>query len=309
MFRKELKRLTVTLIIVVFLLAVSYIYEVINKPKEVTVKDLGYNISAFKKATEFEIKQGEKIKLIFRKSGESWAVNGKTADSEKVKDFLDSLSSMVVESELGEVKGREREFSLDPLSRYEVSIKSGRKVQSLYFGKVGPVIHSRYLLGGDRKRVFLVSGSFADDIALGLNDWREKKLISLKRIKKITVETTSTSYEISFKPSEAIISSKGTRLRITEGELERLKLDLEGVRADDFIDNPDSKTRSFLKKPEITVLIEYEMGEKMSIKFSRKDSDYYLAEKEGVSWLFLVPYFNLDVFTQDPLKNYGGEKI
>jgi hypothetical protein len=309
MFRKEIRTLTVTLIIVLVLIGLSYSYEILTRPKEVSIKDLGYELSAVKKTSEFEIRQGEKVKLSFRKSRGSWIVNGKTADSEKVRNFLESLSSMIVESELGEVKGKERDFSLDRLSRYEVSVKLGNKVQTLYFGKVGPVIHSRYLLGRDGKRVFLVSGSFADDLSLGLNDWREKKLIILNGVSRISVETTSSSFEIAFKPSEAVISSKGKKLRVTEGELERLKLDLEGVRADDFVDSPDNNTRAYLEKPEITVSIEGETGKKTLIRFARKDQDYFIAEKEGVSWLFLIPYFNLDVFTQDPIENYGGEKI
>lgn len=306
MFRKQIYYLSAALLIILIFTGASYIYEYLTKPKTLTAKDLGFDFKTIKSASEFQIKQGEKLLLKFKKVSGGWEVNGKTADSEKIKNFLESLSSPVIESELGSIKGRERDFSLDRLSRYEVEIISNSKKQVIYFGKVGPVLHSRYLQIPGKDRVYLVSGSFTDDLSNTSKDWREKKLISINLVKTVSVETTSSSFQILFKGQSAVINSSGKNLKLTGSDAEPLKLDLEGVKADDFVDNPDAKTLELLKKPEIKVTVELKNGKSYVLTFKRKDSDYFICRKEGVDWLFLVPFFNLDVFTSDPLKNYGG---
>lgn len=303
MFRKKLINLTAFIVLILCLLGVLVIKESLEKPKVLTASKIGIDASLLKNAESLIIKHG-KEELYLQKKGSGWTVNGKTADKKKIGEFIQSLSSMVIESELGSVKSRERDFSLDRLSRYELRVKSGSKTLKLYFGKIGPVLHSRYLLVPGDDRVYLVSGVFADQISDPEVDWREKRLIELSGLESLSVETTSASWSIKFKASSAVISYKDKKIGVTGEEFERLKLDLEGVRADNFIDKPGAKEVGILKQPIVRVVLEYR-NKRKELVFAKKDNDYYIAGDNEVNWVYLVPYFNLDVFLGNPLEAYG----
>lgn len=303
MFRKKLINLTAFIVLILCLLGVLVIKESLEKPKVLTASKIGIDASLLKNAESLIIKHG-KEELYLQKKRSVWTVNGKTADKKKIGEFIQSLSSMVIESELGSVKSRERDFSLDRLSRYELRVKSGSKTLKLYFGKIGPVLHSRYLLVPGDDRVYLVSGVFADQISDPEVDWREKRLIELSGLESLSVETTSASWSIKFKASSAVISYKDKKIGVTGEEFERLKLDLEGVRADNFIDKPGAKEVGILKQPIVKVVLEYR-NKRKELVFAKKDNDYYIAGDNEVNWVYLVPYFNLDVFLGNPLEAYG----
>lgn len=303
MFRKKLINLTAFIVLILCLSGALVIKESLEKPKVLTASKIGIDASLLKNAESLIIKHG-KEELYLQKKGSGWTVNGKTADEKKIGEFIQSLSSMVIESELGSVKNRERDFSLDRLSRYELRVKAGSKTLKLYFGKIGPVLHSRYLLVPGDDRVYLASGVFADQISDPEVDWREKRLIELSGLKSLSVETTSASWSIKFKASSAVISYKDKKIGVTGEEFERLKLDLEGVRADNFIDKPGAKEIGILKQPIVRVVLEYR-NKRKELVFAKKDNDYYIAGDNEVNWIYLVPYFNLDVFLGNPLEAYG----
>lgn len=304
MFRRKIRNLTVILIIFAVLLLASYLFENLSKPKVITAEKIGIDKKLILKADFVEIKRANVEKLVFKKIKGIWQVNNRPADQKKVKDFLSSLSSMAVDSELGDVQGREREFSFDKLSRFEVTIKSGNRKLKLYFGKVGPTLNSRYMLVQGSEKVYLVSGTFTNDIAQQLTDWRDKKIISLEGIKEIEVISKNEKWSILFNRYSATITYRGKKLTLTGGDFERLKIDLEGVKADNFVEKPLPEQLKKFEEPDLRVVLYFKNG-KRNVYFVKQDADYYLAKVEGVSWLYLVPYFNLDVFLTDPVEAYG----
>ncbi|MCX7831660.1 MAG: DUF4340 domain-containing protein [Actinobacteria bacterium] len=306
MLNRKIRNLSIIILIQALLISGLLLNEYRSIPETLSASKIGLDSSIIKKAREISIKQGNSLKLTLIKSEEQWLVNGKPADSGKVNDFLDSILSMSVESDLGPLKNREREFSLDKFSRYVVEIKSDKKSQSLIFGKPGPTLHSRYLVLEGSNNVYLVSGAFTDEITKNPDDWREKRLIRINNLKRIEVETTSTNWSIDFGSRSAEINYQGKTLKVEGEDFERLKIDIEGAKADGFIDDPTQKEERLFKNPEIKLTIFY-TKERKEIVFAKKDSDYYLAKDSKIDYLFLVPDFNLDIFLTNPIKNYSKE--
>lgn len=306
MLNKKIRTLSLVLLIQTVLLFGLLLNEYKSKPEILSASKIGIDSSTIKKAREINIKKGNTLMLTLTKHKGKWLVNGKPADSEKVNDFLDSILSMSVESDLGPVKNREQEFSLDKFSRYVVEIKSKEKSLKIIFGKPGPTLHSRYIAVEGSSNVYLVSGSFADEITKSPDDWREKRLIRVSDLRGIEVETTSTKWSIDFQSHSAVIYYNGKTLKVEGENFERLKLDIEGAKADSFIDNPTQNEKKLLNNPEIKVTVNY-IKEKKEIVFAKKDDDYYIAKDSKIDYLFLVPHFNLDVFLTNPIKNYSGE--
>lgn len=307
MFRRQIRNLTAALILLALAALGLYLTDYLNRPRSLELKDTGIDEKIFKDATEFTIQHGKDKPLQFNLVKGAWYVNGKPADGEKVRDFLDSLSSMVIESELGKLKGREREFSLDELSRYRLIVKKGNRKAEVFFGKVGPTLHTRYMAVKGNDRVYLVSGSFADDIALELKDWRDRKLIKMDGLKKMSVETTSSSWTLEVKGQTAVLVLDGKKSSLDSGQLESLKISLEGIKAEDFIDDPSENEKQALKNPSIKVRLVYG-SQAIEIAFARKDSDYYYAGSSSYPWVFLVPFYHVESLLPESIENYLKEQ-
>jgi|GEM_PF-5860100 len=307
MFRRQIRNLIATLILLIFIAFGLYLLDYLSRPKALTLKDIGIDEKVLKNATEFTIQHGRNRPLQFKLVRGAWHVNEKPADSEKIRSFLDSLSSMIIESELGEFKGREKEFSLDELSRYRLVFKKGNRKMEIFFGKVGPTLHTRYMVLKGSNRVYLVSGSFADDIGLELKDWRDRKLIKMNGLKKMNVETTGSSWTLEVKGQTAVLVLGDRKAVLDSSQFESLKINLEGIRAEDFIDNPSGEERQVLKNPLIKVRLVYG-GDTVEIVFARKDSDYYYASSSAYPWVFLVPFYHVEGLLPDSLKNYLKEQ-
>jgi hypothetical protein len=307
MFLRQIRNLALTVLLLALISIGLYLFDYLNRPRAIVPEDLGIKVKSFKNVSKILIQHGKDGQLVFERKGKVWYVNGKPADNEKVRSFLDSLTSMVIESELGKLKGREREFSLDKLSRYRLVLVMPNANVEIYLGKIGPTLHTRYLAVRGRDAVYLVAGSFVDDVALELKDWRDKKLIKLSGLKEMTVETTSTSWSLKMSGKNAIIILRGKKTLIDAALLESLKINLEGVKAEDFIDNPGEKERKALEKPFLRVKLVYAKGEK-ELVFAKKDSEYYYVSDSTLPWIFIVPFYHVESLLPESVENYIKEQ-
>lgn len=305
MFRRKAINLLKLIAVLTAAAAALLLRNYIERPQALTVEKIGLNPSTVKNAETLEIKQGKNALKIEKKGGE-WFVEGRPADTKKVNEFLDSISSMSVEAYLGSVKGKEREYSLDAFSRYEVIFRRGKSQVKLYFGKVGPSIQSRYFRLSGSDRVYIVSGTFSDKLSAEVDDWREKRVFKLEGLKEMEVETTSSVWSLKFSNNTAEIVTASRKVRLKQEEFEVLKIELDSVRAESFVESTESLKADLLRKPEAKLRLRY--GEETkNIAIFKKDSEYYLAKDEAFDWFYVVPRYNLDVIFENPLDKFAGE--
>ncbi len=308
MFRESIIRLSIALVILVVVLSALVVSDYLTRPKAVTLKDLGLDEKAIEKTGYISIKRGDGKEIIIEKKKSEWIVNGYQADRDKISEFLSSLSNMAVDADLGSVKGKEREYSLDRLSRIELILKTNGRKSVLYFGKPGPYLHSRYMTIEGRENIYLVSGLFADSLGYELNDWREKRLFNSDEIIEISVETTQQAWIGKIGKDSLEVTVDGKSKKIEKEEFEKFKIDLDSFRAEDFVDKPGRDDLKYFEREVVLIQLKQKDGRIIRLQGAKKDEDYYIFRKDNSETLYLVPVYRLEFVLENPIESYSGSK-
>lgn len=306
MLEKKVKNYAIAAAVFLLIYGALMLYSYLQRPEQYTAEDIGLPVDSLQNAVAVTINDIE-----LEKKGNEWSVSGFDADSEKVANFLDAIKEIKIEAMLGTVGDRAAEFHLDERNRIVLEIKfADGTTYTAYFGKIGPTLHSRYMQPAGDERAFLVSGGFIDDLTDTLTDWRQKKLLyPVSDLTNLTVESTASLYSVALSDSSITIDMEEGSYAVGENDRERFKLMLEGVRADEFIDTPPSTLSALLEQPAVVMTASYSDGTEVEITGVPYDNDRYAFRRDDKSWIYLVPYYNVETLLADPREEYAVEQV
>jgi hypothetical protein len=148
--------------------------------------------------------------------------------------------------------------------------KSGEIVEDVIVGKNGPDLASNYVRRPDADEVYLVSRPLTGVFSPSALDWRERKLWMLKPADIATVS----------------VSSKEGSFEARRGEdgFDRIASALAQVSADGFPRDPDMEPGDEF----MTLRVEYEGGEPLTLRIYEEDDGRYPATLEGVEETYML---------------------
>ncbi|HXW97860.1 MAG TPA: DUF4340 domain-containing protein [Gemmatimonadales bacterium] len=120
--------------------------------------------------------------VVLHRQGDSWTVNGFPADPNAVKNFFDALADSSTNSELiAQSASSQARLSVDTVNGKRLTITAdGKAAFDVWVGTRGPDFEGFYVRPQGSDFVYLLRGRFADLLALGEPEWREKQIASLQ---------------------------------------------------------------------------------------------------------------------------------
>lgn len=125
---------------------------------------------------------GNADSLIVVKQGEGWVVNGAPASAKAVQDFLDATHDTTAASELtAQSTASHARLGVDSVAGRRLTISGGgTPLLDLVVGNRGPELNGFYVRRAGAADVYLLRGQFAELLARGESDWRERQLAEVK---------------------------------------------------------------------------------------------------------------------------------
>lgn len=120
--------------------------------------------------------------VISRQAG-GWQVNGMPASSRAVQEFLAAASDSTATSEVAaQSPASHARLGVDTVAgrRLTVADSAGATLLDLVVGNRGPEFNGYYVRRAGAPEVYLLRGSFAELLARGENDWRDRQVADLK---------------------------------------------------------------------------------------------------------------------------------
>jgi hypothetical protein len=251
--------------------------------------------SADKKPSAAEV-----VDVTLRRENDTWIIKtpiASNADQQVISDLLKSITEYKTESEVA--KGRERwqAFGLnEPRRAIEIETNEGKKI-TFFVGINAPVGFSAYTATSESESVYAGSQYIATSTGKTLFDLRDKKILGL-RANEVTdiVGSVSVTAKGATKTEGIALTKANDQWQITapvkaKGDLTSINNfldDLTGVKATEFVDEPDSKFLANLKSAKILASWQLKSGDK-AVKITLADvkgSTY--ASIEGVETRYKI---------------------
>jgi len=158
---------------------------------------------------EFEIKR----------TASGWTVGDKAADSSRINNFLNSLSTVDIKGLVGTSEENYGRFSVDKIGGTDVTLLGSQNKELLHIiiGKAGSDYSSTYFRPYSGKNVYTARSSWSTSVFKTINDWRDKTAWSFAEgeVKKIIVKQGWKTYQASFDEEKWVIEHNG-RTRTAE---------------------------------------------------------------------------------------------
>lgn len=114
---------------------------------------------------------------------DGWQVNGLPASSRAVTEFLAAAGDSTAQSEMtSESAASHARLGVDSASgkRLTIADTSGDTLVDLIVGNRGPEFNGFYVRRAGAAEVYLLRGQFAEWLARGVSDWRDKQVATLR---------------------------------------------------------------------------------------------------------------------------------
>jgi hypothetical protein len=125
---------------------------------------------------------GKSDSLVLVKQEEGWVVNGLPASVSGVQDLLDATADSSAESELtAQSTASHVRLGVDSVAGRRLTILgAGQPLLDLVVGNRGPELNGYYVRRAGAPDVYLLRGRFAELLARGESEWRDRQLVRLK---------------------------------------------------------------------------------------------------------------------------------
>lgn len=133
---------------------------------------------------------GDTIRLT--RTGAAWTVNGFAASASAITELLDAVADTSGSSELvAETAATHVRLGVDSAQARRVEVRRGADVVLAYLvGKRGPSFESGYVRRPDEDRVFQVRGRLVELVERRVDDWRDRRIVSVEPDSLTGVEIT-----------------------------------------------------------------------------------------------------------------------
>jgi hypothetical protein len=130
--------------------------------------------------SEIRIRRAEDGSTVdMRRQAGSWTVNGYAADSSTVARFWDAMSEAELGDRMASNPANHPRMGVSADSAIELEIVTGSDARVLLVGKAGPRYGTAFARLPDEDPVYLLEGNIRPHLTRSLDDWRNKRIVSL----------------------------------------------------------------------------------------------------------------------------------
>jgi len=178
------------------------------------------------------------------------------ADEETVKNLIGALTDTEIRRTLDEVPQDLTVYGLNtPVVTVQVTLKDGKTLPVMSIGKDTPVGFSVYVRQEGTPKLMLTAQSLRLGMTKEVKDLRDKTVVSFpeEKVKKVAISGTDTDVVLQ-KAEGSWTLEKPVAARADETAVRTFLSALEGMRAQDFIEQPLLELKTFgLAPPQLTV--------------------------------------------------------
>ncbi len=239
-------------------------------------------------------KPGDTISLARSEGG--WTVNGFAAAANEVNQLLGGLADTAGAGEVvAESPASHSRFGVDSASARRVTVRAGDKILSSYLvGNRGSSFGTVYLRRDNDNRVYQMKSGLAEAANRELDDWRDKRILSLAAdsIAGVDVRRGRTSYSLAR-------TDAGWRLGKAPADsaaVARLLTDLGNVAASGFPTPAQTDSANFAR-PERALRVRGKAGQVLAELAFDSLASAFLVRQEGKETVYRMDPWAADQVT------------
>lgn len=202
MLKIKNKYLYIIIVILIFLYVFSFIFQRSDKRK--SLKSTLINPSYVNEIEYFELFDGDKEKLIFKKNGNVWEIHKNyenniqklPAESTIIKDFFKTASEVVNMYKISDTFTENNSFMILKPGFIQFKYFTGDKFYEIFFGAQDFSLSSRYVMSGKSTAIYEISNFMDKYLTTSVQFWCDSSLISQNVFGKIQVSDIQKNYVI-----------------------------------------------------------------------------------------------------------------
>ncbi len=242
------------------------------------------------------------------KEGEFWSVSGPKmpgkfkADKPQIDGILDRISSLEIIAESSTKKDRHEVYEADAKKGIKLLVANakGEKL-SMIVGKNAQDM-SGFIVLPPSDSVYAIKSGLRSLVDKDANGWRDKTIFALDKAKvnkiEINDESSTKTGKLTLVKSEDGTWSSPDKpgAALDKTKVESLVSQIASLRAQDFVDNPESAAKYELDKPAITVKVTVEgAGEEALLVGSKNEKNVYTVKNIKVeNPLYQLPSYQIE---------------
>ena len=202
MLKVKNKYLYIIIVGLLFLYIFSFIFQ--RSDKRTYVKSSLINPSTVNKIDNFELFDGDKEKITFRKNGNVWEIikifddnlQKLPAETKKIENFFKTASQIVNMYKISDTFTENNSFMILKPGFIQFKYFTGDKFYEIFFGAQDFSLSSRYVMSGKSTAIYEISNFLDNYLTTSVQFWCDSSLISQNVFGKIQVSDIQKNYVI-----------------------------------------------------------------------------------------------------------------
>lgn len=202
MLKLKNKYLYIIALSLLFLYIFSFIFQKSDKRK--SVKSALINPLYVNKIDSFELFDGDKEKIIFKKNQNVWEIHKDfdnslqkiPAETKKIENFLKTASEVVNMYKISDTFTENNSFMILKPGYIQLKYTIDNKIYEIFFGAQDFSLSSRYVMSGKSTAIYEISNYLDNYLTTSVQFWCDSSLISQNVFGKIQVSDIQKNYVI-----------------------------------------------------------------------------------------------------------------
>lgn len=202
MLKLKNKYLYIIALSLLFLYIFSFIFQKSDKRK--SVKSSLINPSYVNKIDSFELFDGDKEKIIFKKNQNVWEIHKDfdnslqkiPAETKKIENFLKTASEVVNMYKISDTFTENNSFMILKPGYIQLKYTIDNKIYEIFFGAQDFSLSSRYVMSGKSTAIYEISNYLDNYLTTSVQFWCDSSLISQNVFGKIQASDIQKNYII-----------------------------------------------------------------------------------------------------------------
>ena len=202
MLKLKNKYLYIIALSLLFLYIFSFIFQKSDKRK--SVKSALINPLYVNKIDSFELFDGDKEKIIFKKNQNVWEIHKHfdnslqkiPAETKKIENFLKTASEVVNMYKISDTFTENNSFMILKPGYIQLKYTIDNKIYEIFFGAQDFSLSSRYVMSGKSTAIYEISNYLDNYLTTSVQFWCDSSLISQNVFGKIQASDIQKNYVI-----------------------------------------------------------------------------------------------------------------
>lgn len=202
MLKLKNKYLYIIALSLLFLYIFSFIFQKSDKRK--SVKSALINPLYVNKIDSFELFDGDKEKIIFKKNQNVWEIHKDfdnslqkiPAETKKIENFLKTASEVVNMYKISDTFTENNSFMILKPGYIQLKYTIDNKIYEIFFGAQDFSLSSRYVMSGKSTAIYEISNYLDNYLTTSVQFWCDSSLISQNVFGKIQASDIQKNYVI-----------------------------------------------------------------------------------------------------------------